>query len=93
MGDPHGLVELSLYWIAVALALPLLDGLVDQFPALGITLAVLLLLPAPFWIAGLWFSIPERLELLVIWHSMLTWAVLGIVLVVALGLGIAAWLA
>lgn len=87
------LVEFSLYWIAVALALPPLDSLSDHRPTLAIALAILVFLPAPLWIARLWVLIPERVETLMFWHSTIFWAVLGIALAIAVGFAIAARLA
>ncbi len=84
MGDPHGLVELSLYGIVVALALPMLDQLSGSFPHIAIALGVLLLIPAPLWLASLRFSIPDRLVTAMVWHSTIAWiAVLGVFVVLA----------
>lgn len=81
MGDPHGLVEISLYGIVVALTLPLLDRLADFSPWLAASLAVVLLLPAPVWLASCRYPLPDRIVTILVWHSMLAWiAVLSVML-------------
>ena len=88
MHTRNDLVELSMYWIAVALAVPPLDHLSEKLPTLAITLAILMLLPMPLWIARLWILLPEHVETLMFWHSMILWAVLGIAFVAFVGIAV-----
>ncbi len=85
MRDLPGLVELGLYGIVSGLTLPLLGQLSEFSPVVAITLAILILLPAPVWLASLRFPVSDRVMSLLAWHCTVTW---GSLILVAFGLAV-----
>lgn len=74
MGDPDGFVELSVYAIVVAIALPLIQPLRAISPFWATAYLAFAIFPIPAWLLCNRFELPDWFARLVVWNC---WIVLA----------------
>ena len=90
MRDTEGFVELSVYMILVAIALPFVKHLEHCSPALATGFLILALAPMPTWIIGARFGMPGWLARILVWNCWLVLASIVVMLIWLATLTIAA---